>query len=504
MVVVVSRFRVANAMEGDVVRAFRDRPRAVEGTPGFLWLEVFVDHIDPAVFYLVTRWSDLPAFERWHTSPAHRDSHALIPKGLKLDPSFTQVTRLHRIDGTLGPPVTEALADVALLAGTVVAHSTELFFVVLGPGAVVRTCNAAANRLLEPEDSLEGRPLTDYMPEPDAVRLRALLARPGRYDTPMILNLGPVNRAVVTLECWADIQGDGATLLGHPAFRREQQLQDELMTINQDLAALSRDRARLARDERQAREAAETLNRERNAFLAVLGHELRQPIASALAAMGVQRALRPDPALDRSRAVLERQLLQISRLVDDLADIARMAAGDVELRQDQVDLVDQLRELGTAWEVIAQQQHKTFVSRLPEGTMVVTGDTHRLQQIFSNLMNNALKYTPASGAVALSLHADGGMAVVDVEDEGEGIPPERLPHIFDLFQRATRTGSGLGVGLAVVKALVTAHGGSVTVASAGAGQGATFTVRLPLARSSTDSRALVNRPGAQPRPRAVP
>ena len=99
MVVVMSQFRVANGLEPDVVRAFRERPHAVEQAPGFLWLEVFADASDPAVFYLLTRWADMQSYETWHGSPAHRDSHAFIPKGLKLDPAWTKIYRLERIEG---------------------------------------------------------------------------------------------------------------------------------------------------------------------------------------------------------------------------------------------------------------------------------------------------------------------------------------------------------------------------------------------------------------------
>jgi signal transduction histidine kinase len=122
-----------------------------------------------------------------------------------------------------------------------------------------------------------------------------------------------------------------------------------------------------------------------------------------------------------------------------------------------------------------------FVASLPDAPVVVSGDVDRLQQVFTNLVGNAFKYTPTGGAATLALRAEDGMAVIGVSDEGEGIAPDRLPHVFELFRRATTTGSGLGVGLAVVRALVEAHGGDVTAASGGVGQGATFTVQLPLA-----------------------
>jgi signal transduction histidine kinase len=132
------------------------------------------------------------------------------------------------------------------------------------------------------------------------------------------------------------------------------------------------------------------------------------------------------------------------------------------------------------WHAQALEQHKAFAAKLPDGPLVMMGDVDRLQQVFTNLVGNAFKYTPTGGATTLALTREDGMAVIGVTDEGEGIAPDQLPHVFELFQRATTTGTGLGIGLAVVRALVEAHGGHVTAASGGIGQGATFTVRLPL------------------------
>ena len=481
MVVALSRFKVANGMEADVARAFRERPGTVEQAPGFLWLEVFADAGDPSVFYLVTRWTDREAFETWHKSPAHRDSHAFIPKGLKLDPEWTQVLYLERIDGVTGPPITEAIIDAPLLLGAFAAASTEIAIVVLGRDGVVRTCNPIACDQFAAGAALNGESVFAYMPKPDGKKLRDLLAAGGRTTEPVRLNFAAPNRTPLTLDCWLDVQGDRAILVAHPPSRRDRQMQDELMAINQELAVLSRERSREVRDERVGRHAAEKLNRDRNAFLTVLAHELRQPIGGALAAMGVMRRLNPDPSLERSRALLERQLLQITRLVEDLADTARVASGDVELRRSRVDLVHVLRDLAPAWESAAEPQGHTFVSELPDGPLVISGDVNRLQQVFSNLVTNAFKYTPPGGTVTLTVAAEGASVMIVIRDEGEGIPADRLPHIFDLFHRATTTGSGLGVGLAVVSALVRAHGGTIEAASAGVGRGTTFTVRLPLA-----------------------
>ena len=479
MVVALSRFKVANGLEADVARAFRERPRAVEQTPGFLWLEVFVDGRDGSIFYLVTRWTDLESFETWHGSPAHRESHGLIPKGLKLDPAWTEVLHLLRLDGTTAPPLTEALIDSALLAGSYVAASEDVHAFALTPGGIIRACNAAAAGI-DRDAPLEGRALTEYMPQADAQRLRELLARPHRTQQAVRLNFAGPRTPAFTLECWLDVHADGAVLLGHPPARRDQQLQDELMAINQELAVLSRQRSREVRDERSGREVAERLNRERNAFLMVIAHELRQPISASLAALSVLRRMATDPALERPRSVLERQMLQMTRLVDDLADTARVASGAVELRNQDIDLVQQLRQLATSWEETAKGQGKSFHSELAAQPVFVRGDLDRLQQVFSNLVSNALKYTPEGRQVSVTLRIAGAFAEIAVADEGEGIPADRLPHIFELFQRATTTGSGLGVGLAVVHALVKAHGGTIEAASPGIGRGATFTVRLPL------------------------
>jgi signal transduction histidine kinase len=443
---------------------------------------VFVDHGDPSIFYLVTRWTDLASFETWHGSAAHRESHALIPKGLKLDPAWTQVLHLLRLEGTTAPALTEALIDSALLTGSYVAASEGVHAFALTAHGTIRACNAAAASI-DRDTALEGRSLTEYMPHADAERLRQLLARPHRTQQPVRLNFAGPRTPAFTLDCWLDVHSDGAVLLGHAPARRDQQLQDELMAINQELAVLSRVRSRAVREERVGREEAEQLNRERNAFLTVIAHELRQPISASLAALSVMRRLVTDAKLERPRAVIERQMLQLTRLVDDLADTARVASGAIELRNQEVDLVQQLRQLSTSWEESAKDQDKSFRSDLPPTPVLVRGDLDRLQQIFSNLVSNALKYTPTGKQVVLTLRTDGEFAETSVADEGEGIPADRLPRIFELFQRATTTGTGLGVGLSVVHALVTAHGGTIEAASPGVGLGATFTVRLPKIRS---------------------
>jgi signal transduction histidine kinase/heme-degrading monooxygenase HmoA len=480
MVIVLSRFRVANHIEAEVANAFRERPREVERAPGFLWLEVLADVDDPAIFYLLTRWTDRQAFESWHRSPAHRTAHRSIPKGLKLDPTFTKIYTLDRIEGAMDAPMTEAIADAALLVGTYAAGSRNVYFIRLSRDGTVRTANAAAREQLAAGMPLDGRSIFAFMPEADASRLREMLAAPGRTAEPALLNFAAVNCTPCSLDCWLDVLPEEALLIGEPTFNRDRRMQDQLMAINQDLAILTRERSREVQGQRQHREAAERLNRDRNAFLKVLVHELRQPLGAALAALGVLRKVNSDKRLGGPTGTLERQLHQIGRLIEDLADTARVASGEVELRRAPVDLTGRLRELSEAWRAQALEQRKTFRAQFPDTPVIVWADADRLQQVFTNLVGNAFKYTSAGGETTLSLTGEHGMAVISVSDEGEGIPADRLPHLFEMFQRATTTGPGFGVGLAVVRALVEAHGGSVTAASGGVGHGATFTVRLPL------------------------
>ena len=225
MVVALSRFKVANGMEGEVARAFRERPRSVEQAPGFRWLEVFVDSDDPSVYYLLTRWSDRPSFEMWHRSPAHHESHAFIPKGLKLDASWTQVFHLTRLDGVTGSPLTEAIVDSPLLVGAFAAASADMHLFVLASDGTIRTCNGAACEELAGGEPLDGKSIFAYMPDADAARLRGLLAEQGRREATTRLNFAAPTRVPYTLECWLDVQRDRATLLGHPTLRSERQRQ---------------------------------------------------------------------------------------------------------------------------------------------------------------------------------------------------------------------------------------------------------------------------------------
>ncbi|MFN3651746.1 MAG: ATP-binding protein [Armatimonadota bacterium] len=235
-------------------------------------------------------------------------------------------------------------------------------------------------------------------------------------------------------------------------------------------------------------EAEEEANRRKDQFLAMLAHELRNPLASITNAHYVlDRRLQNDPELSRYLGVIGRQSHHLKRLVDDLLDVSRITRGVVELRPEVVDLRDVLRSaLDTAHPLVQAGDHqlRELICSTPVPARV---DRVRVEQVFSNLLTNAAKYTPAGGRIEVRLERDGGQAVLTVKDNGVGISPELLPKVFELFVQAdeslAHSQGGLGIGLTLVKSLLELHGGRVEVRSEGPGRGSEFRAYLPLAQS---------------------
>src|SRR3954470_8775125 len=241
----------------------------------------------------------------------------------------------------------------------------------------------------------------------------------------------------------------------------------------------------------KSRRAAEGANRAKDEFLAMLGHELRNPLAPILTALQLMN-LRGQIGAERERKIIERQVKHVVGLVDDLLDVSRITRGKVELRREYVDLTDVIaKAIEMASPAIEERRHTLDVA-VPRG-VGTDGDPARLAQVFGNLLTNAAKYTDAGGAIRITAARDGEDVVVRVSDTGRGIAPDMLPHIFDLFvqepQGSHRREGGLGIGLAIVRSLVEAHGGSVTATSDGQGAGSTFTVRLPAATAMPEAEA---------------
>ncbi|MCE9574125.1 MAG: PAS domain S-box protein [Deltaproteobacteria bacterium] len=253
-----------------------------------------------------------------------------------------------------------------------------------------------------------------------------------------------------------------------------------LITLS-ELCAQALERARLFTAERAARTAAEAANRAKDEFLAMLGHELRNPLAPMVTALSLMKA-RDGEASQRERTVIERQVTHLGRLIDDLLDVSRITEGKVQLRRERVELaVIVQRAVELASPLLEQRDHHLLVDVAATG-LAVFGDPTRLAQVVSNLIGNAAKYTPRGGHIEVVARREGARAVLTVRDDGVGIAREMLPHVFDLFaqerQSVDRAQGGLGLGLAIVKSLIAMHDGTVVAASEGHGKGSTFTVEL--------------------------
>lgn len=247
-------------------------------------------------------------------------------------------------------------------------------------------------------------------------------------------------------------------------------------------AALALDNARLYAEAGAARRQAEAANRAKDEFLAMLGHELRNPLAPIATALELMERREPQAAA-QERRIIGRQVTHLSRLIDDLLDISRITQGKIRLARETLDLRTVAANALETTRPLFEQHRASPRSVLPAEPVWVEGDAVRLAQVLCNLLVNAAKFTPVDGRVTLVLeHAD-GQAVLRVEDTGCGIAPELLPQVFGLFvqgrQDIDRRAGGLGLGLAIVRSLVALHGGTVKAASSGAGQGSCFTVFLP-------------------------
>ena len=251
--------------------------------------------------------------------------------------------------------------------------------------------------------------------------------------------------------------------------------------------AMQRERFESEVLEHQNRQFAET-DRRKDEFLAILAHELRNPLQPLLTAVELLAADETKPVSPRVRDIIERQVQSISRLVDDLLDVARFQTGKLELRRDPIDLA-KLVEEAVGESRPAAQARKHDLTVLGRGTSpTVFGDPVRLVQVLSNLLSNAFKYTEPGGRISVEWGARGNQAFFRVTDSGRGIPEALLPRIFDMFVQERVTGSGaggLGLGLGLAKRLVELHGGRMQATSSGAGAGATFEVELPIADRAT-------------------
>jgi PAS domain S-box-containing protein len=239
-------------------------------------------------------------------------------------------------------------------------------------------------------------------------------------------------------------------------------------------------------DRKRAEESLRDADRRKDEFLATLAHELRNPLAPIRTGLEIikRSPLMENPALAEIQQAMERQMRHLVRLVDDLLDLSRISRDKLELRKQPTQLPTILRQAVEICQPLADKQRQQIELRLPASEIHLQADPIRLAQVFSNLLNNACKYSPAESSILISAEQTGASAMVRVKDNGIGIPPDKLGEVFDMFtqvhQPLERSQSGLGIGLTLVRRLVLMHGGSVTATSAGPGQGSEFIVRLPI------------------------
>lgn len=262
-------------------------------------------------------------------------------------------------------------------------------------------------------------------------------------------------------------------------------LRRQLVEQQRAVDSLSRERVRLISELTKHAAALSEANQRKDEFLAMLAHELRNPLAPIRTGLQIMSMRHDASTVDSVRAMIERQVQHLARLVDDLLDVSRVTHGKIQLHPERVNLASiAARAVESCQDSITRRQHQLTLS-FPPAPLEVHGDPVRLEQIVSNLLNNAAKYTPVRGQIWLTGRREGNETVLSVRDTGIGISPELLPRVFDMFIQGdnslARDQGGLGIGLTLVQLLVKLHGGTVDVQSSGLGQGSEFAVRLPAA-----------------------
>jgi PAS domain S-box-containing protein len=380
-------------------------------------------------------------------------------------------------------------------------------------GEIVRVA-IAGSRQSRPAmgESLEG-PRAPFRPGPEYPALRALregepiLVRDfdeGTWRSVMAgearLASEPAPRSVMAVPLRARGESFGAlTLARNDASRRYDQRDLQFAMEVGRRASVAIENARLYATARRDRAASEEASRAKDQFLAVLGHELRNPLAPIATALRLM-SLRAGSTCVSERSIIERQVQHMTRLVDDLLDVSRITRGKVELRRRPIEIADVIaKALEIASPALEQKQHRLEVD-VPSTGLTVNGDAGRLAQVFANLLTNSAKYTPPYGDVYVRATHDGNAVRVSVRDTGMGIAPEVLPHVFEVFVQGARRDAvraGLGLGLAIVRSLTELHGGRALARSDGLNQGSEFVIELPLLETAT-------RDPARPTPRDHP
>jgi PAS domain S-box-containing protein len=329
---------------------------------------------------------------------------------------------------------------------------------------IVTSWNPGATQLFGYEpDEIIGKPITTIIPpelHAEEVRILARLRRGERIDHYETVRIAKDGRRVDISLTISPIRGEDDTIIG--------------------ASKIARDITARKRSESLLREA----DRRKDEFLATLAHELRNPLAPICAAAELlKQAKSLAPELRAATAILERQARQMTHLIDDLLDVSRITSGRIRLHPEPVELKELLKTVIETYRHSAETARHQIALAASAESIYVSGDRTRLTQVISNIFHNAVKYTPPGGKIEIALRTEDQHAVVSVRDNGMGIPPEMLEHIFEPFAQLDRSyerpDAGLGIGLTLAKRLVDLHGGRVEARSAGRGKGTEFVIRLP-------------------------
>ena len=355
-----------------------------------------------------------------------------------------------------------------------------------GPEHVFQLANSLYCRMVG-RTEIVGKRFLEVFPELADTPLRGVFDRVYQTGVPFVTEelLIPLDR-----------RGDGVVDEAYFKFNLEPLRDDTgdvygMMAVAVEITEQVRarhDLERTDRDREKLLDQAEAAARAKDEFLAMLGHELRNPLSPITTALQLMR-LKGNTATEREQKVIERQVAHLTRLVDDLLDVSKITRGKVELRKELVDVADLVAKAVEMASDLLEQGHHRLTIDVPRGQLHTNGDPVRLAQVVSNLLTNAARYTDPGGSIDVRAWIAGDSILVRVSDNGTGISPVLLPQIFDVFVQGRRSPDrpqgGLGLGLALVKNLVGLHGGSVEASSAGPGQGSAFTVTLPASASSS-------------------
>lgn len=352
--------------------------------------------------------------------------------------------------------------------------------VVTGRGDILYSNARFAALVGEPLESLVGSRIDRFVNAPDRDEFQALVrAGSGRRRSRLLGSNSRTFEVSLSLTTTASTSGDRLNLI--------------VTDLSELLEATSN------------RERAEHDSRTKDEFLAVLAHELRNPLGAISNAARVLELRRPDAeAATRAHGVIARQVGHISHLINGLLEVELVVSGKIRLNRQPLDMADAVRRAVTTFSGDAQLDRHILVSTEP---VWVDADAVRLEQVLTNIVANAVKYTPSGGRIQVALRADGSDAVLSVEDTGFGISPRLLPFIFDMYMQADRTldraQGGLGIGLTLVRRLVELHGGTIVALSEGEGHGSRFTVRLKRIPSASKPSGVSFRPERRARSRRV-